>query len=117
MAARWTKECLPYAEKLIGHTIVASWWPGRYYCVLTFRSDTTGPQGKLIYALENKTKFEDVGFAILGYATTVNRCDKCGIATSKTPLYEREYKELSEAEAGHKEAVELIASGRLAFGR
>ena|ERR1035437_2119358 len=115
MSARWIRECLPYAEQLIGHTIVASWWPGRYYCVLTFRSDTSSAEGKLIYALQNKTTFEDVPNATLGYATIVNRCDKYGIGISKTPLYECEYKGLSEAEGGHKQAVEMIASGRHIF--
>ena len=60
MSVRRIRESLPCEEKQIGHTIAASWWPGRYYGVLTFGSDTSSDEGKLIYALENKTGFKDV---------------------------------------------------------
>src|SRR5258708_38958125 len=115
MSARWIREDVPCDENQAGATIVASWWPGRYYYVRTFRRDTSTDEGKLLYAMQNKTTFENVPYAILGYTTLVYRCDKYGIGTSKTLLSGGEYKELSEAQAGHKKAVEMIAAGKLGF--
>jgi hypothetical protein len=54
------------------------------------------------------------------YLTQVSRCDKYGVRRSlfrgpgyRGLVYEREYKDLVQAIAGHKEVVQLLAEGRL----
>ena len=111
MRARWVSEriCSP---PVLFATVVASWWPGKFYRVSTVQTDIQW-RGKMIRLSEGK------GTPPPNYLTQVFRCR--GVLTGYTatvkslrnPLYEREYVEQNDAEKGHRETVQMLAAGKL----
>lgn len=103
----------PFATPVLAATVVASWWPGRYMRVSTVETDLkwrekmvklSGGTGAPPPPLCVTQVFSCRGFWA-GYTATIK--------SLRHPLYEREYTERSEAEKGHREIVELLASGKL----
>jgi hypothetical protein len=92
----------------VAQTWVASWWPGRQYVVSTFQCDTSSAEAKLTYALQHKIPFGQVPLVITGYSTVVSK-------EYGKHLYMRDYSTQAEAEAGHKDIVNLLAAGKLKF--
>lgn len=115
MRARWVLE-RPFAPPVLAATVLARWWPGRYFRVSTVETDLKW-RDKMI-KLSGET-----GTPPPCYVTQVFSCRGVWagyIASIKSlhhPLYEREYAERSEAEKGHREIVELLAAGKLKFQR
>lgn len=102
----------------IGRTIVASWWPGRNYQILTFRLDDNTALGQLSRSLEQGVPFAEAKPGPERFVTIVSKCDKDDLAFTMSdpfdgPLYEREYSDELQARAGHTETVNLMALGRL----
>lgn len=88
-------------------TVVASWWPGRYYVVLTIGLDHTSSIYKLTQSLPGANPGKD-------FVTNIFRCDKDGLAKFfDRALYEQEYETLDEARAGHEMAVKMLVRGEL----
>lgn len=98
--------------------MVASWWPWRYWAVSTFQTDNTSPLAKLTQSIKAGKVYDQVVPEPNNFATTITRCDKNGWNFSdslrdKSPVFVREYKNRAEAEAGHKQVVDLLTKGRL----
>jgi hypothetical protein len=112
MRARWVSErvCSP---PVLFATVVASWWPGRFFRVSTVQTDIQW-RDKMIKMAEGKgteappnflTQVFSCGGALASYTASTN--------SLRHPRYEREYAEKSEAEKGHRQTVELLAAGKL----
>lgn len=102
----------------VGQAIVASWWPGRYYFVSTRRLDSSSPLHRLTQSIQQGVPYAEADIGQDRYATQILRCTKDGLVRSfDSPLYEREYSEVFEAQAGHNESVDLLEQGRLRLGR
>lgn len=117
MRARWSSH-LHSVDELPkpAQTVVASWWPGRYYLISTIQLDTADPLAKLTESLETGTKFEDVPDEITGYVTQVFRCTRHLVVKSfDNPLYEQEYDSLQNATRGHEFIVQQLLNGSLRF--
>lgn len=104
----------------IAQTIVVTWWPGRNYQVLTFRSDGNTAIERLARSLEQRVPFAEAKPGPEKFVTVVSKCDKDGLVFTLAdydpladPLHEREYSNEQQAKAGHAEIVELLAEGRL----
>jgi hypothetical protein len=106
MRARWVKEVPILRSGSIGHTIVASWWPWKFYLVMTMdlRSDAA------LFAAANAVARSVGEPERPNCVTGVFRCDALGGSKGEA-LYEREYATQGEAERGHREIVGLLAAG------
>ncbi|MGH9932144.1 MAG: hypothetical protein ACREA9_23325 [Pyrinomonadaceae bacterium] len=115
MKARWIAHLNPNPQlPIIGQTLVASWWPGRYYFISTIAGDPSSPMSRLTHAIEHGGSSEDAK-PPQTYITGVFRSSKDFIPKSSDPLYEREYADLESARSGHAEIVSLLEQGRLTF--
>lgn len=114
MRARWVKDVLAlYKEptrRTIGHTIIACWWPGKYYLVMTI--DMTIDADFL--AAANAVARQIGEPPRPNYVTGVFRCDEIGGRYGEA-LHERDYPSREEAERGHATIVTLLAKGRRAW--
>ena len=104
----------------VGRTIVATWWPGRNYQVLTLRLDGNTAIERLTRCLEQGVPYIEAKPAPERFLTRVSRCDikvltftEPGYDPLADPLYERKYPDVEEAKIGHTETVGLLATGRL----
>jgi hypothetical protein len=108
MRARWVSE-RPHRPPVNAATVIAGWWPGKYLLVSTIEC------GDEILAKLSKidgdpdcpyaTQVFAYGGADVGYIVGPKRMND--------PLYQRRYAGKVEAEKGHRETVDVIASGRL----
>ncbi|HEY0551672.1 MAG TPA: hypothetical protein VGF13_18855 [Verrucomicrobiae bacterium] len=118
MKARWVLRYPSRELPFVGQAVVASWWPGKYYFVSTWRLDSSSPLHRLTQSLKQGVPFTDADVGQERYMTQILKCTKDGISESfDDPLYEREYSDLSEAKAGHNESVDLLEQGRLKLGK
>jgi hypothetical protein len=112
MRARWVSErvCSP---PVLFATVIASWWPGRFFRVSTVETDIQWREKMHKLSGDTGTSpppccltqvFLCRG-ALASYTASIN--------SLRHPLYEREYAEKSEAENGHRQTVELLAAGKL----
>jgi hypothetical protein len=112
MRARWVSErvCSP---PVLFATVVASWWPGRFFRVSTVQTDIQWRE-KMIKMSEGKGTQAPPNFL-----TQVFRCRgapasyTASVDSLRHPLYEREYGEEADAEKGHRQTVEFLAAGKL----
>ena len=112
MRARWISE-RPCAHPVLFATVVASWWPGRYFRVSTVETDLQW-RDKMVRLAEGTGTppppwFLTQVFSCRGVLTGYT----AGVKSLRNPLFEREYAERSEAEQGHRQTVELLAAGKL----
>jgi hypothetical protein len=115
MKPRWIlNDPSPGGLPRVGTTVIAKWWPGRYYLVSTIRMDGSSAERRLIQSLKTGVSFGEVGPQPDTFVTQIFKCDKHGMVKSfESPLLERHYSTLQEAEFGHQEAVaEFIRSKR-----
>ena len=118
MRARWTEDINWNRPPIVGQTIVASFWPGRYYLVATIELDSPSPMSRLTRSLSTGVAYNDVAPEANGFVTDVVRCDKMGFTRSfENPLYERDSSDLDQAKLGHREIVGLLSSGQLRLRR
>lgn len=109
MRARWVSPRPAPDLPIVGQAIVASWWPGRYYSVLTFQLDPTSRLRRLTEQISGFPQTE-------AFVTNVCRCNKYGLWVEDSPLYERTYETLEEAKAAHEHALRLVSQGNLKLG-
>jgi hypothetical protein len=118
MRCRWVKRNLSVQLPLVGQSIVAMWWPGRYYWVSTIQLDRDSPLAKLTQSLKEGTHSDAPPPT---FVTQVFKCDAHGFVKSlwdlslgdPEPLYEQTYDDLAAAKLGHEETARLIELGRI----
>jgi len=108
--ARWTWENPDPAPRL-AHTIIASWWPTRYYVVGTIehlRATGDAPILKLTRSIAKGDVRDE-------YIVQVFKCNRDGMPRSwDDPYYECSYGNGQQALEAHREVVRLLASAKLA---
>ena len=113
MQARWVSE-RAHSPPVLAATVVASWWPGRYFRVSTVETDLKWRDKMLKLSGEKGTpppRCVTQVFSCRGVWAGYTASTR----SLRNPLYEREYAERSDAEEGHREIVELLAAGKLKF--
>jgi hypothetical protein len=97
LRSRWVNNSLNLPDGIIGHTVIASWFPFLYYLVSTIRCGGE----------------DDVWDQTVYFSTGVFKCDKDGIAPEigNAPLFEKSYPTHENAVEGHKAVVNRV-SGR-----
>ena len=110
MRARWVSE-RAHSPPVLAATVVASWWPGRYFRVSTVETDLQW-RDKMIKLSEGTgapppPQCVTQIFFCRGFWAGYTASTK----SLRNPLYEREYARKSEAGTGHREIVELLAAG------
>ncbi len=110
MRARWVLDLKSSHDDDVPRTLIASYWPGRYYVVETLFIDTASsnrPLSVLIRKIDPESA-KDV------YVTQVFNCDASGWPRSNEyVLHYAEYPDRERAIRGHRETVELLRKGRL----
>jgi len=109
MCARWVSHMSSPKIPLVAQTIIAKWWPGRYYIVSTNYLDPSSPLSRLTRSLETDELLENVAPGPDRFLTQVYRCDRYGMPRSfNKPLSEKEHSNQSSAKAGHDETVRAL---------
>jgi hypothetical protein len=110
---RWTQDLKLSGPGSIGHTIIATWWPGKYYLVMTIELDLNSPLARLTRSIKDSPSkvipYNEVEKVSNTFVTQIFKCDKSGWVKEhnpNSPLYEREYSEISQARLGHKETID-----------
>lgn len=113
MKARWVLHDPSPKMPTVARTIVAKWWPGRYYLVSTVGGDSSSPLCQLTESIGQSFPRADATPGPARYVTHVFRCNEDGwVHSFLEPLYEKEYSELAAAHEGHKRVVEALEHGR-----
>lgn len=110
MRRRWVWNDPSPQPPTVGWSVVASWWPGTYYTVLTERREES-PMLRLTRSLEQGVAYAD---ATIGesYLTMVWKGDRNGfVKTPRHTIWSREYTSLRLALASHQEIVKLLLEG------
>lgn len=114
MRARWVSENPSPKFPVVGEAMVASFWPGKYYLVMTMHVEGNELVERLTQTIETGVPFEEVTVADY-FETSVLRCN--WDLTHSRGVYERRYPNLEEAKLGHEAIVRLLAQGRLKLPR
>jgi hypothetical protein len=105
MRARWVSPRPAPELPIVGQAIVATWLPGRYYFVSTIQLDLTDP----IRRFDRK----NLGAAAnRGFPYERLSVQQGWMWADNSPLYERRYETLEEAEAGHVQTLSLLPCSR-----
>jgi hypothetical protein len=114
MRTRWINHTSSPDLPLVGRAVIATYWPGRYYLVLTTQVDSATPLRIFLRSVALKVAFENVPHERDIFMTQIFKCNKQGShkATEK-PLYEGEYSTYLDALNGHNKIVESIVNGQL----
>ena len=100
MKPKWIDEVCAAPPTVVDATVIARWWPGRYYRVSTIwmNPDDDSPTKNIL------------GADLPEFATQVFACDKMGLPLDMTrPLYEVESATKDEALQQHRVAVLLFS--------
>jgi hypothetical protein len=108
MKARWVSHRPSPQLPIVGQTIIAKWWFGRYYIVSTIELDSSSPLQKLTKSLIQSFPYEQA-IPEEKFITNVYKCDINGTPKSDF-IYVREYSTLLEAQNGHDEAVRQFSN-------
>ena len=114
MKARWVSSNPSPSSPIIGETIIAKWWPSKYYKIMTWENDNSSPLALLTKSIKLNIKYEDVIPDTVTYITTVYPCNKSGIinySNNSAPIYQKEYTNIQEAKDGHENIIKLIELG------
>jgi len=112
MRCRWISE-RPCSHPVVFATVVASWWPGRFYRISTVETDLQWREKMLRLAKETGAAPPPHFLTQVFYCRGASTGYTAATESLRNPLYEREYAERSEAQHGHKQTVELLATGKL----
>jgi hypothetical protein len=111
--ARWITHNPNLDENQVGQTIIAHWFPGRFYLVQTilFVPDNDSSLSKLIGNITGKDSRFNPESQTPYWVTNVVRCTKDGLGDYglEDPLYETNYPTRDEAVIGHQLAVEKFS--------
>jgi hypothetical protein len=112
MKARWVSHNPSPKMPIVAQTLVAKWWPGRYYLVTTMKADSSSPLHRLTQAIEQGVSVSDVVPGPNRFVTMVSRCNRDMAVRSHDDLhYDTEYSEISAARDGHRNIVGLLQNG------
>ncbi len=117
MRARWVSHNPSPKLPIVAQTIMAHWWPWKYYFVSTIWMDPSEPLAHLTQSLKTGGDYKNVTPGPDVYVTQVFKCNKDGWPKSMDYVYDREYSNLTQAKLGHEETVGLLAQGRLNLQR
>jgi hypothetical protein len=122
MWVRWVSDNPSPKLPIVAQTIVAHWWPWKYYFVSTVWIDPSEPLSRLIQAMKTgeiyKKSYEDITPGPDRFVTQIFKCDKNKLVKSMDhAFYKREYFDLTQAKLGHNETVDLFVRGRLKLKR
>lgn len=128
MRARWVSEIINAgdgtvvdrggsgtASVVVFSTMVASFWPGKYFLVSTSHVEGNNPLERLTLSMKTGARFEEVTMADY-FSTLVWRSSRDMTLTSEV-LYEQKYPNVEEAKVGHQKIVGELAQGRLKLPR
>src|SRR5260370_40229750 len=110
--ARWVFE-VPNPAPWVVSTLIAGWGPTTYDAVgIMEYLGATGRDGlkELTRSLPGAAPRDE-------YIIQVFKCDRHGRPKTHDPYYEHEYQTLQEAVEAHREAVRLLAKGKLPLKR
>jgi hypothetical protein len=118
MLARWVSPTISPKPPVVDSTVVAHWWPWKYYFVSTIYLNPSHPLALLTRSLETGQSYKNGTPGPDKFVTQIFTCDKYGwVKSMDYALYEREYSNLAQAKSGHKKTVDLLAQGRLKLKR
>ena len=114
MKARWINHTSSPELPVVGRSVIAAFWPGRYYLVLTTQVDTTTPLRVFLRSVALQVPIENVPHERDIYMTQIFFSNKQGKhKAAEKPLYEKQYSTLLEALNGHKTTVDSFLNGRI----
>jgi hypothetical protein len=114
MKARWINHTSSPEPPVVGRTVIATYWPGRYYLVLTTQVDSATPLRMFLRSVALNVPVENVPHERDIFETRIFSCDKKGShKTAEKPLYEREYRTFLDALNGHKKTVDSFLDGHI----
>jgi hypothetical protein len=108
LKARWILEN-PNPSPRLAHTLIAGWWPTRYYLVTTIeRLGATGnsPIKELIRSIPGSDPQDE-------YLVQVFKCNRSGVPKIwARPYYERSYRTKRQSLEAHSQIVRLLSKGK-----
>ena len=114
MKARWINHTSSPELPVVGRSVIAAYWPGRYYLVLTTQVDPSTPLRIFLRSVALQVPFDNVPHERDFYVTQIFNCNKQGShKAAEKPLYEKEYPTFLEALNGHKKTVDSFLSGQI----
>ncbi len=114
MKARWINHTSSPELPVVGRTVIATFWPGRYYLVLTTLVDSSTPLRVFLRSVALQVPYENVPHERDSYVTQIFHCSKQGShKTAEKPLFEKEYLTFLEALNGHKTTIDSLLNGQL----
>lgn len=105
---RWIQNAPEVNPPTLARTVIASWFPGRYYLVSTIHCDGSSPLERLTQSLKTGASFNETLRGQQIFVSEVFRCDKEGVP--KKRLLDRSYQDSEEALAGHAALVAEITA-------
>ncbi len=117
MKARWINHTSSPELPIVGRTVIATFWPGRYYLVLTTQVDSSTPLRVFLRSVALQVPYENVPHERDIYVTQIFNCSKLGShKAAEKSLYEKEYPTFLEALNGHSKTVDSLLDGQLILG-
>jgi hypothetical protein len=114
MHTRWINHTSSPELPVVGRTVIATYWPGRYFLVLTTQVDSATPLRIFLRSVALKVAIENVPHERDIFVTQIYNCNKQGShKAAEKPLFEREYFTFLEALNGHKKTVDMFLNGQL----
>jgi hypothetical protein len=109
--SRWMKDVSPTDPHAVGSTVIASWWPGRFYRVLTTDMNAAGTtEGMMSLSRQLHEEFpEKLGPAPDCFVTVVHRTDRNGVPKKAESYCGVEFQSKQEAVLGHSLIVHALA--------
>jgi hypothetical protein len=106
MRAPWILDDPSPRPGYFAHTVIAKWWPGRYFLVSTICLDGTSVEARLISSLETGLPLDEALPLPERFLTQVFRCDADGFVRSRdNPLFEKQYTTRADVNLGHTQVV------------
>jgi hypothetical protein len=114
VVARWITNVDLSDPDAVGYTIIAGWWPTRYYRVLTTGMKVAGAtEGTALLTRQLHERFPDeCGPARDYFVTVVHRTNRYGIPRKSDSDFEVEFHSREEAVLGHSQVVQALGQGK-----
>ncbi len=83
MKARWINHTSSPELPIVGRTVIATFWPGRYYLVLTTQVDSSTPLRVFLRSVALQVPYENVPHERDIYVTQIFNCKQAGFSQSR----------------------------------
>ena len=114
MKTRWIHHASAPELPVVGRTVIAAFWPGRYYLVLTTQVDSSTPLRVFMRSMALQVPVENVRHERDTFMTHIFSCNKQGMyKAAEKPLYEKQHHSFFEALTGHRTTVDSLLEGRI----